>query len=105
MTERCARWPEGSRAATVSLPFAVCASGRLVDAANAIAHGRLGGRVEVRGRDEFAQLGTAFNRMAGTLELRLAELETERSRVRDATARFGEALVATHDAGQLVQVV
>jgi diguanylate cyclase (GGDEF)-like protein len=79
--------------------------GRLVDAANAIAHGRLGGRVEVRGRDEFAQLGGAFNRMAATLELRLAELETERSRVRDATARFGEALVATHDPGQLVQVV
>jgi diguanylate cyclase (GGDEF)-like protein len=79
--------------------------GRLVDAANAIAHGRLGGRVDVRGRDEFAQLGSAFNRMAATLELRLAELETERSRVRDATARFGEALVATHDPGQLVQVV
>jgi diguanylate cyclase (GGDEF)-like protein len=79
--------------------------GRLVDAANAIAHGRLGGRVDVRGRDEFAQLGGAFNRMAATLELRMAELETERSRVRDATARFGEALVATHDSKQLVQVV
>jgi diguanylate cyclase (GGDEF)-like protein len=79
--------------------------GRLVDAANAIAHGRLGGRVDVRGRDEFAQLGSAFNRMASTLELRLAELETERSRVRDATARFGEALVATHDPAQLIQVV
>jgi diguanylate cyclase (GGDEF)-like protein len=79
--------------------------GRLVDAANAIAHGRLGGRVDVRGRDEFAQLGGAFNRMAATLELRLAELETERSRVREATARFGEALVATHDPGQLIQVV
>jgi diguanylate cyclase (GGDEF)-like protein len=79
--------------------------GRLVEAANAIAQGRLGGRVEVRGRDEFAQLGSAFNRMAATLELRLAELETERSRVRGATARFGEALAATHDPGQLVQVV
>ena len=79
--------------------------GRLVDAANAIAQGRLGGRVEVRGRDEFAQLSGAFNRMAATLELRLAELETERSRVRDATARFGEALGATHDPAQLVQVV
>ncbi len=79
--------------------------GRLVDAANAIALGRLGGRVEVRGRDEFAQLGSAFNRMASTLELRLAELETERSRVRHSTARFGEALVATHDPDQLVQIV
>ena len=48
--------------------------------------GRLGERVDVRGRDEFAQLGSAFNRMAAQLELRLAELETERSRVREATA-------------------
>jgi diguanylate cyclase (GGDEF)-like protein len=75
------------------------------DAANAIAFGRLGQRVEVRGNDEFAELGNAFNRMATQLELRLAELETERSRVRGATARFGEALVATHDQAQLVQIV
>ena len=78
---------------------------RLVDAANAIAHGRFNERVEVRGRDEFAELGTAFNRMAAQLEQRLAELETERSRMRDATTRFGEALMATHDPGQLVRVV
>jgi diguanylate cyclase (GGDEF)-like protein len=43
--------------------------------------------------------------MASQLELRLVELETERSRVRDATARFGEALVATHDPAQLVRIV
>ena len=78
---------------------------RLAEAANAIAHGRFSERVEVRGRDEFAELGTAFNRMAAQLEQRLAELETERSRMRDATTRFGEALMATHDPGQLVRVV
>lgn len=78
---------------------------RFADAANAIAFGRLGERVEVRGNDEFAELGNAFNRMAAQLEQRLVELETERSRVRDATARFGEAMVATHDPGQLVRVV
>ncbi|MDX6475020.1 MAG: hypothetical protein QOH95_531, partial [Gaiellaceae bacterium] len=77
---------------------------RFADAANAIAFGRLGERVEVRGSDEFAELGNAFNRMAAQLEQRLAELETERSRVRDATARFGEALVATHDPSQLMQI-
>jgi diguanylate cyclase (GGDEF)-like protein len=75
------------------------------DAANGIAFGRLGQRVEVRGSDEFAELGNAFNRMAAQLEQRLDELERERSRVRDATARFGEAMVATHDATQLVRVV
>src|SRR4029077_7493478 len=30
---------------------------------------------------------------------------TERTRVRDATARFGETLVATHDPAQLVRVI
>ncbi|NUR77198.1 MAG: diguanylate cyclase [Thermoleophilia bacterium] len=75
------------------------------DAANAIAFGRLGERVEVSGSDEFAELGNAFNRMAAQLESRLAELETERNRVRDATARFGEALVATHDPAQLMRIV
>lgn len=78
---------------------------RLGEAANAIAHGRFSERVEVRGRDEFAELGNAFNRMAGQLEQRLEELETERSRMRDATTRFGEALMATHDPAQLVRIV
>jgi diguanylate cyclase (GGDEF)-like protein len=78
---------------------------RLADAANAIASGRLGERVEVRGNDEFAELGKAFNRMAGQLELRLDELERERTRVRDATVRFGEALVATHDTAQLIRII
>lgn len=78
---------------------------RLGEAANAIAQGRFGARVEVRGRDEFADLGTAFNRMAMQLEQRLVELETERNRMRDSTTRFGEALMATHDPGQLVRVV
>jgi diguanylate cyclase (GGDEF)-like protein len=78
---------------------------RLAAAANALAAGHLGERVDVRGYDEFAQLGSAFNRMAAQLEQRLAELETERTRVREATARFGEALAATHDPAQLVRVV
>src|SRR5262249_51447308 len=34
---------------------------RFADAANAIASGRLGERVEVRGNDEFAEVGKAFN--------------------------------------------
>jgi diguanylate cyclase (GGDEF)-like protein len=78
---------------------------RLVDAANAIAHGHLGERVEVQGRDEFAQVAGAFNHMAAQLEQRLVELETERNRVRGATVRFGEAMMATHDPAQLVRIV
>jgi diguanylate cyclase (GGDEF)-like protein len=78
---------------------------RLSDAANALAGGHLSERVEVRGRDEFADLASAFNDMAAQLQQRLAELEMERTRVRDAAARFGEALVSTHDSTQLLQVI
>lgn len=78
---------------------------RLAGAADAIAGGRLGERVEASGNDEFAQLGRAFNRMASQLEQRLRELEAERTRVQEAVARFGEALTATHDPAQLVHLV
>jgi diguanylate cyclase (GGDEF)-like protein len=78
---------------------------RLARAADALAGGSLGERVEVSGNDEFARLGRAFNRMATQLEQRLGELETERTRVQEAAARFGDALAATHDPAQLVRVV
>lgn len=77
----------------------------LADVAQAIARGRLNERVPVEGRDEFAQLGSAFNEMANQLQARLAELEEERARLRDAITRFGEALAATHDAHQLLRVI
>jgi diguanylate cyclase (GGDEF)-like protein len=77
----------------------------LVEAARGIAQGKLDERVPVKGRDEFAELGRAFNEMADQLQARLSELEAERTRVRDATMRFGEALAATHDAAELLRVI
>src|SRR5207253_597487 len=50
-------------------------------------------------------LGRAFNAMADELETRLAELEAERGRLRDAFSRLGEALGATHDPDQLLRVI
>jgi diguanylate cyclase (GGDEF)-like protein len=79
--------------------------GRLANAANAIARGRLDQRVEVQGSDEFGRLGLAFNEMADQLEARVEELGAERARMRDATVRFGEALAATHDVDQLLRVI
>ena len=79
--------------------------GRLANAANAIARGRLDRRVEVHGRDEFGRLGLAFNEMADQLEARLEELDAERARLREATVRFGDALAATHDVDQLLRVI
>ena len=43
--------------------------------------------------------------MASELEARLEDLEEERRRLREANARFGDALAATHDAEQLRRVV
>jgi diguanylate cyclase (GGDEF)-like protein len=83
----------------------VGALGRLAAAANSIAAGRYHERVDVRGRDEFAQLGRAFNRMAAQLEARMHDLESERRRLRDANARFGDALTATLDTEQLRRVI
>jgi diguanylate cyclase (GGDEF)-like protein len=74
------------------------------NAARAIAEGRLAQRVDIRGRDEFATLGAAFNDMADQLQARLADLDTERGRLRGAFARFGEALAA-QDREQLLQVI
>lgn len=79
--------------------------GQLVAAARAIAGGRLRERVPVRGRDELALLARTFNGMAEQLEGRLADLEAERRRLREATMRFGQALAATHDTRALLRSV
>jgi diguanylate cyclase (GGDEF)-like protein len=78
---------------------------KLSHAAHGIARGRFDERVPVKGRDEFALLGEAFNDMAGQLQARLADLEQERERLRVAITRFGEALAATHDPQQLLRVI
>ena len=63
--------------------------GRLAEAANSIAAGRLRERVPIKGRDEFAALGRAFNKMAAQLEARMDELEKERRRLRSQCALRG----------------
>jgi diguanylate cyclase (GGDEF)-like protein len=77
----------------------------LVSAANSIAAGHLHERVPIRGRDEFATLGRAFNAMAAQLEARLEDLEDERRRLREANARFGDALASALDPEQLRRVI
>lgn len=78
---------------------------RLVDAARAIARGDLRQRVPVQGRDELALLGRTFNQMAMQLQTRLDELDAERRRLREAIARFGDVLGATHDIDTLRSVI
>jgi diguanylate cyclase (GGDEF)-like protein len=83
----------------------VSALAALADAAGAVAHGQFERRVPIRGRDEFAVLGEAFNDMAEQLETRRQELASERMRAQDAIARFGDALAATHDPYALLPVI
>lgn len=83
----------------------VRAVSRIAVAANAISRGKLDERVPVKGRDELARLGSAFNQMADQLQVRLDELESERQRLRDALSRFGDALAATHHPEQLLRVI
>jgi len=77
----------------------------LVGAVNGIARGKLDERVPVKGRDELAQLGRAFNEMADQLETRLDELVKERARLSSAIEQIGATLAATHDPDQLLRVV
>jgi two-component system, cell cycle response regulator len=77
----------------------------LADAAGAIARGNFSSRVPVRGGDEFASLGQAFNHMAAELEARIEELAWERTKTSDAISRFGEALAATHNPYVLLPVI
>jgi diguanylate cyclase (GGDEF)-like protein len=70
----------------------------LADAAGAVARGQYAQRVPVRGRDEFATLGRAFNEMS-------EQLSAERGRVQDAVDRFGKALAATHEPFMLLNVI
>jgi diguanylate cyclase (GGDEF)-like protein len=78
---------------------------RLVGMANALAAGRLEERVPESGRDEFGLLARSFNEMAEQLQTRLEDVEAERRRVRETTARFAGALSATHDVEQLLLAI
>jgi two-component system, cell cycle response regulator len=83
----------------------VAAVDRLVKMANALAAGRLDERAPEGARDEFGLLARSFNEMAEQLQGRLEELETERRRLREITARFAGALSATHDVDQLLLAI
>jgi diguanylate cyclase (GGDEF)-like protein len=77
----------------------------LSEAARDVARGDFSRRVRVKGHDEFALLGRSFNHMASQLESRLEDLADERSRVKLAVSRFGEALAATHEPGALMPLI
>jgi diguanylate cyclase (GGDEF)-like protein len=63
------------------------------------------GRTPVTERDELAALERSYRELAADLEVRKADLETERQRLREANVRFGEALATALDPEQLSHVI
>jgi diguanylate cyclase (GGDEF)-like protein len=66
---------------------------------------RLRGRAPVTERDDLAALERSYRELAADLEVRKADLENERRRLRDANVRFGEALATALDPEQLTHVI
>ena len=68
--------------------------GAIARSARAVAGGALNTRVRVQGLDEVAQLGQAFNAMAGQLETKIQELEASRSQIEGILHGMTEGVLA-----------
>ncbi|MFN2595163.1 MAG: diguanylate cyclase [Actinomycetota bacterium] len=77
----------------------------LAQGSRAIAQGKYGHRIPVRGRDEVGQLATAFNDMSQQLETTVGQLSTSRDQLRQAVQRVGDALRGTHDFSKMLETV
>jgi diguanylate cyclase (GGDEF)-like protein len=77
---------------------------RLLTAARKMADGDFGVEVPTEGSDEFASLGIQFNEMARQLEGRLAELQLERKRLREAIQRVGQSFGKTLERGAQLEI-
>jgi diguanylate cyclase (GGDEF)-like protein len=77
---------------------------RFLQAARRLGSGDFSSPILTTGSDEFAALGEEFNSMSRQLEHRLHELEQERSRVRNAISRIGEAFASGLDRDALLEL-
>jgi diguanylate cyclase (GGDEF)-like protein len=77
---------------------------RFLEAARRLGSGDFSSPIPTTGSDEFAALGEEFNSMSRQLEHRLQELEQERSRVRNAISRSGEAFASGLDRDALLEL-
>jgi diguanylate cyclase (GGDEF)-like protein len=77
---------------------------RFLEAARRLGGGDFSSPIETVGHDEFALLGEEFNSMSRQLELRLGQLEQERSRVRKSIRRIGQAFASGLDREALMEL-
>ena len=76
-----------------------------LEAARRLGAGDFSARVPTAGHDEFAELGTEFNRMSAQLEQRLEDLRAEQARLAGARRRIGEAVGSNLDRDALLNIV
>ena len=95
----------------LAIAFAVLASralehqlARFLEAARRLGAGDFSSPVPIEGDDEFAALGTEFNRMSAQLDQRLGELSRERRRLRGAIRRIGQTFAANLDRQELLKL-
>jgi len=74
-------------------------------AARRLGAGDFSAEVDLRGRDQFAQLGDEFNKMSRQLEGRLEELGQERLRMELSLRRIGETFASNLDRDGLLEIV
>ncbi|WP_459903855.1 GGDEF domain-containing protein [Catenuloplanes indicus] len=77
----------------------------LVRAADRVAGGDLDTRVPVRGHDEVARLGGAFNRMTRETQAYVQALTAGRDQLRRNLRTLGETLSGTHDLDRILRVL
>ncbi len=66
--------------------------GTFLAGARRLAQGDFSHPIRVRGKDEFAQLGSEFNDMSGQLESKIEEVERKRAELEETIRRVGDAL-------------
>ncbi len=74
----------------------------LFHAAEAFSQGELSERVEVKGNDQMARLGRAFNHMASSLQTRTEALLSERSKLRSVHQSITDGILVIGNHGFLI---
>jgi two-component system, OmpR family, phosphate regulon sensor histidine kinase PhoR len=75
---------------------------KLTRAAQGIAAGQLGQKINVSTRDEIGQLAQAFNEMSGNLNATVAAISTERTRLANILAGMADGVIMTDAGGNIV---
>ncbi|HVE64691.1 MAG TPA: diguanylate cyclase [Mycobacteriales bacterium] len=77
----------------------------LVDAALAVASGRLDTKIDARARDEVGTLARAFNTMTEELRTYIQALQDSRDELKRNLTRLGDTLSSTHDLKKMLAVI